>query len=85
MGIWTTIVAFLPFLQQILNWWNGIEAAQTGANTAEQNAEAAHQNDGGQSVSDKISTDAQHTALDQIAKQIDNPTPIVVVTPPKGS
>ncbi len=83
--MWTAIVAFLPFVQQIINWWNARKQAQTDAATAEGTAEAQHQNDGAQSVADRDSADRQNSSLDEAQKKIENPIPIVISgSPPPG-
>lgn len=83
--MWAFLVGLLPFLQDIVNWWSGVQAAQTAATNAETSAEQQHSTDGAQSVEDKTSTDAQNAALDAVQQQLENPTPVVVVTtPPSG-
>jgi hypothetical protein len=79
--MWAAILGFLPFLQDIINWWSGVEQAQAGANSAESAAEAAHQNDGAQSVADAVSGASQNASLDAIANQLDNPPPATIVVP----
>jgi len=84
--MWAFLLGLLPFLQDIVNWINGVEQAQTNANTAEQTAETANENNGAQSVADQASDDAQNAALDAIENQLQNPTPVVVIPPlPKGN
>jgi hypothetical protein len=80
-----TIIAWLSqsWFGQIvglaISWYTNWQAQKTAAANAETSAELAHQDDGAQSVDDRNSTDSQNSALDQIEKQIDNPTPIIVV------
>lgn len=71
--MWAAIVAFLPFIQQLINWWNGRQQAQTDQNTAVSNAQTAHQADGAQSVADQISSDAQLAAIKKQVEQADKP------------
>lgn len=82
--MWAFLVGLLPFLNDIVSWWQGLQAAQTAATGAESTAEQAHQSDGAQSVSDKTSIDAQDAALNTIQQQLENPTPVVVTPPPTG-
>lgn len=79
--------AILAFLSQswfgqlvglAINWWTARQQAQTDQNSAVSTGEAQHENDGAQSAADQDSSDAQNAALDQLAKQMDNPTKIVV-------
>jgi hypothetical protein len=83
--MWAAILGIFPivagWINSIVGYFQAQAAEQTAANTAEGTAETAHQNDGSQSVVDQTSTDAQNSALDGIANQIDNPTPVVVVKP----
>lgn len=83
--MWAAILAAFPtiagWINLIVGWFQAKEAAQTAANTSESNAEADHQNDGLQSVSDKTSSDAQNAALDAVQAGLENPTPVVVTTP----
>jgi len=67
------------WLNMILGFFQQRAANQTAANQAETAAEASHSGDGALSVAGKTSDDAQNAALDQLAQQLDNPTPIVVV------
>lgn len=69
--MWTAILALLPFLQQIINWWNNRKQAQTDQNTAVSNAQTAHQSDGAQSVADQLSSDAQNAAIQAQIKKLD--------------
>lgn len=68
------------WINLVVGFFQNKEAQQTAATTAEANAEEAHEDDGSQSVADATSDDAQNAALNQIQQQLENPTPIVVVT-----
>jgi hypothetical protein len=81
LSLLSSLVALVgPWINMVIGWFQAKKAAQAGADTAETAAEAQHLNDGAQSVADRDSADAQNTALDQLAQQIDNPVSAVVVT-----
>lgn len=81
--MWSAILALFPtiasWINLIVGYFQARAAAQTAADSAETTAMTQHQNDGAQSVEDKDSSDAQNAALDQLANQIDNPIPIVII------
>jgi uncharacterized protein YaiL (DUF2058 family) len=72
-----TLLTQLPWIGQlvtaVINWWTQRSADQTAADQAEASAIAAHQNDGAQSVADKVSSDSQNAALDALDRAHDNP------------
>jgi hypothetical protein len=69
------------WINLIIGWVQAKVKAQADQNTAVSTAEQDHEQDGAQSVADQNSSDAQNAALDQKLKQIDNPTPVVVIKP----
>lgn len=82
--MWAAIIAFLPFISKIIDWFAAKKAEQTAADNAEQTAEQQHANDGLQSVSDKDSSDAQNAALDKIKEELSKPpAPAAGTTPEK--
>lgn len=80
---WVSQSWFGQLVSAGLQWFQTKQQEQSAANTAEQSAESQHQSDGAQSVADQVSSDAQNAALDNIEKQLDNPTPVVVTQEPK--
>lgn len=83
--MWTALLALFPtiagWINLVIGWFQKRAADQTAADGLEQTAETQHQNDGAQSVEDKISADAQNEALDQLEQGLKDPTPIVVTLP----
>lgn len=73
------IVGLFPFINDIISWWSGIEAADAAAQTAENSAVTGHASDGQVSVEEAQSAQQQLAALDQVRHQLDNPIPVVVV------
>jgi hypothetical protein len=62
------------FFSWLLSWFVAEQANQSAANQAEQTAEAAHNADGSQSVTDQQSDDAQNASLNQVQQTLQGST-----------
>lgn len=77
--------AIFQFLSSALNifskWWEDRKAKKDAQNAAVEQHQRSHMQDGIKSTDNQTSANAQNKALDELARQLDNPEEVVIILP----